>query len=145
MSSVVPFLIAAAVLIAIRVIAGTNNIIGKMFRWFWNTSFKIAAHVPMCGWMAHFMIAKTPAEKAMKDKYLGIGAKTDEAIPSFGGSAGGFAQHYVGNGARLYLVSTYNHGAVLCNEATGQTVDVRIHNESDGTVSDGSGNLYYPD
>ena len=143
MSPAIPFIIAAVIFIAILIIARTDNILGKIFRWFWNTSFKIAAHVPMCGWMAHFMIAKTPEEKAMKEKYIGIGKKADENIPIPNSATGGFAQHYVGNGERYYLVSTSNHHAVLRNEMTGQTINVQKHNESDGTVSDGS-NLYYP-
>lgn len=144
MSPAIPFIIAIVIFFAILIIARTDNILGKIFRWFWNTSFKIVAHVPMCGWMAHFMIAKTPEERAMKDKYIGIGKKADENIPVSNGASGGFSQHYVGNGERYYLVSTNNHTAVLCNELTGQTINVRKHNESDGTVYDGS-NLYYPD
>lgn len=52
------FAVALAIVILIRILASTNNILGKICRWFWNTSFKIAAHIPLCGWMAHFIIGE---------------------------------------------------------------------------------------
>ena len=80
----------------------------------------------------------------MKDRYIGIGRGTDGNIPVSGGTSRGFSQYYVGNGENYYLVSTNNHTAVLKNNMTGQTVNVWIHSESEGTLTDGS-NLYYPD
>lgn len=142
MSSAIPFIIAAGIFIAILIIARTDNVLGKIFRWFWNTSFKIVSHVPMCGWMAHFMIAKTPEERAMKDMYIGIGEKADENIPASSRSSRGFSQQYVGNGEVYSLQSTYNHSAVLRNDRTGQQITVYMGNESDGTVHDDNGNVY---
>ena len=60
-----------ALLILIRVLAGTDNILGKICRWYWNTCFKIAAYIPFCGWMAHFIIGKE------KETYIRIGAEAD--------------------------------------------------------------------
>lgn len=74
-----PFILAVLLVIVIRVIAGSKGIPGKICRWFWNTSFKLISFVPLCGWMAAFMIADTEKEKAEKQKYKNIGAEADRA------------------------------------------------------------------
>lgn len=73
-----PIIIPVAVWIGIRIIAGTNTIIGRIFRWFWNLSFSIAAHVPFCGWMSRFIIAKTEEEKAYKEDIVRTGDENDD-------------------------------------------------------------------
>ena len=74
---IIPFGIACSVLIAIRVLATKPHTLGRICRWYWNTSFKLAAHTPFCGWMACFMIADTEEEKAIKKHYKKIGEETD--------------------------------------------------------------------
>ena len=68
------FAAALGVLIFIRVMATKNSILGKICRWYWNTSFKIAAFIPFCGWMTHFIIAN-PEEKQI---YINIGQDVDQ-------------------------------------------------------------------
>ena len=75
---VIPFALAIVIIVVIRVLAGTNSILGKIFRWFWNASFKLASHIPFCGWMAVFIIADTKKEKAAKEIYLKIGSEVDD-------------------------------------------------------------------
>ena len=66
-----------AILIAIRLLANMDNIIGRIFRWYWNTSFTIAAFIPFCGWMTRFIIAKTPEQKRAKAAVVQTGDSTD--------------------------------------------------------------------
>ena len=70
-----PFILGLciAILIAIRVLANYDHILGKICRWYWNTSFKIAAFIPFCGWMAHFIIGKKE-----KEQYIRIGEQADK-------------------------------------------------------------------
>ena len=70
----VAFGAAIGLVILIRVLAGTNTILGKICRWYWNVSFRIAAYIPFCGWMAHFIIA----DKAAKKPYVDAGRKVDD-------------------------------------------------------------------
>lgn len=79
----VAVIIAVAVWIAIRIIAGTNTGIGMVFRWFWNLSFTIASYIPFCGWMAHFIIAKDDAEKARKEEMIKVGEQTDQSTADY--------------------------------------------------------------
>ena len=74
-----PFIIAGAVVIAIRILAGQDHLLGRICRWFWNVSFKIISYVPFCGWMHHFIIADTTEEKAVKEHYKQVAAKVDQA------------------------------------------------------------------
>ena len=67
------FIIAFGILILIRVLAGTNNILGKICRWYWNTAFRIAAFIPFCGWMAHLIIG----DKKDKEHYIKMGEEVD--------------------------------------------------------------------
>lgn len=60
-------------------LAHQNNVIGRMIRWVWNISFKIASIIPFCGWMAHFIIADTQQEKANKREYQEAGRRVDQA------------------------------------------------------------------
>lgn len=71
------FAACIGILIAIRLLANMDNIIGKIFRWYWNTSFKLAAFIPFCGWMTHFIIAKTPEAKKAKANMVAQGEATD--------------------------------------------------------------------
>lgn len=71
MKTALPFIIAFGIVILIRILASTDNIAGKICRWFWNTSFKIAAYIPFCGWMAHFIIGEE------RELYIGIGQRAD--------------------------------------------------------------------
>lgn len=73
-----PFILAVSIVIAIRVLAGQDHLLGRICRWFWNTSFKLAAFFPFCGWMTCFMIADTDQEKAVKKHYQAAGRETDE-------------------------------------------------------------------
>lgn len=66
-----------AILIALRLLAGMNNFVGRIFRWYWNTSFKIAAFIPFCGWMTRFIIADTAAEKKQKAAIMKTGEEID--------------------------------------------------------------------
>lgn len=70
----VAFGAAIGLVILIRVLAGTNTILGKICRWFWNTSHKLGSYIPFCGWMAHFIIA----DKAAKKPYVDAGRKVDD-------------------------------------------------------------------
>ncbi len=70
MDFILPFIIALAVVIIIRLLAGTDNIIGHICRAFWNISFKIVAFIPFMGWMSHFIIADTDAEIRAKKVML---------------------------------------------------------------------------
>jgi len=63
--------------VAIRVTATKNTVMGKICRWYWNTSFKIASHIPFCGWMANFMVAVTEDERRQKVIHIDIGRETD--------------------------------------------------------------------
>lgn len=74
-----PFIIAGAVVIAIRILAGQDHLLGRICRWFWNVSFKIISYVPFCGWMHHFIIADTAEEKAVKNYYKQVGAEADQS------------------------------------------------------------------
>ena len=70
MDFILPFIIALAVVVIIRLLAGTDNIIGHICRAFWNISFKIVAFIPFMGWMSHFIIADTDAEIRAKESYV---------------------------------------------------------------------------
>jgi len=72
------FGLAFGVLILIRVLAGQKHILGKICRWFWNASFKLASHIPLCGWMSWFLIADTDEEKAVKEHYKKVGQEADD-------------------------------------------------------------------
>lgn len=77
MDFILPFIIALAVVIIIRLLAGTDNIIGHICRAFWNISFKIVAFIPFMGWMSHFIIADTDAEIRAKESYVETGRTVD--------------------------------------------------------------------
>lgn len=73
-----PFILAAVVVIAIRILAGQRHILGRICRWFWNISFKLISFVPFMGWMSCFIIADTAEEKAAKQYHKDVGAKSDK-------------------------------------------------------------------
>lgn len=77
MDFILPFIIALAVVVIIRLLAGTDNIIGHICRAFWNISFKIVAFIPFMGWMSHFIIADTDAEIRAKESYVETGRTVD--------------------------------------------------------------------
>ena len=60
-----------AILVGFRILAGMQNGVGRVFRWFWNTSFKFAAFMPFAGWMTRFMIGEE------REIWIAIGATTD--------------------------------------------------------------------
>ena len=61
---------AIGALILMRVLANrTDILLGRIMRAWWNISFRIAAVIPFCGWMAHFIIAD-PEEK---EYYIRLG------------------------------------------------------------------------
>ena len=60
-----------AVIVVLRILAGMQNGVGRVFRWFWNTSFKFAAFMPFAGWMTRFMIGEE------REIWIPIGARTD--------------------------------------------------------------------
>ena len=60
-----------AILVGFRILAGMQNGVGRVFRWFWNTSFKFAAFMPFAGWMTRFMIGEE------REIWIPIGDKTD--------------------------------------------------------------------
>ncbi len=62
-----------AIVVAIRLIAKTDTLIGRIFRWWWNIGFIICCHFPFCGWMAHFII-----DKELKELYIPIGEQADK-------------------------------------------------------------------
>ena len=70
----VAFAIAAVVVVAIRLLANTNTLLGRICRWWWNASFKLVAHIPFFGWMAHFIIG---TEKE-KQPYIDVGKQVDK-------------------------------------------------------------------
>ena len=70
-------LIAIAAWIAIGLIARTDTIIGKILRVIWNVTFSIAAIIPFCGWMTHFVITKTDEEKIAKEELVREGEAND--------------------------------------------------------------------
>lgn len=67
----VAFAAAFGLLILIRVMATKNHAFGRFCRWYWNTSFKIAAYIPFTGWMARFIIGDE------KELYIKIGEGSD--------------------------------------------------------------------
>ncbi len=67
-----------AIVVAIRLIAKTNTLIGKIFKWWWNIGFVIWSHIPFFGWMSIFMIADTPEDEALKELTMQIGANADK-------------------------------------------------------------------
>lgn len=68
----VPFAFAIGIVVLIRVLAGMDNGVGRVFRWFWNTSFKFAAVIPFMGWMTCFMIGEE------REIWMPIGKHADE-------------------------------------------------------------------
>ena len=68
----VPFALAIGIVVLIRVLAGMNNGVGRVFRWFWNTSFKFAAFIPFMGWMTCFIIGEE------REIWMPIGKTSDE-------------------------------------------------------------------
>lgn len=75
-------IIAIIILVAIRVIAGLHiPILSAVIRAWWNISFKIAAFIPFCGWMSHFIIVEKgdAAAEAEKEHYVSVGQDTDKA------------------------------------------------------------------
>lgn len=65
---------AIGALILMRVLANrTDILLGRIMRAWWNISFRIAAYIPFCGWMAHFIIAD-PEEK---EYYIRLGEEAD--------------------------------------------------------------------
>lgn len=78
-SFVLPFIIAGVVVIAIRILAGQDHILGRICRWFWNVSFKIVSYIPLCGWMSCFIIAKNDKERAEKNYYKQVGVEADRS------------------------------------------------------------------
>lgn len=74
----VVLIVGAAVLwLTLRKLAHKN----KFIRWWWNSSFKFAAHMPFCGWMTCFMVAVDEEEQKQKEHYQQVGQQSDE----FGG------------------------------------------------------------
>ena len=56
-----------AIVILLRKLATKN----RFFRWWWNSSFKIAACLPMSGWMARFIIGEE------REIWIRVGEKMD--------------------------------------------------------------------
>lgn len=71
--------IAIIIVVVLRIVAGLNiPVISKIIRCWWNLGFKIAAHIPFCGWMSHLIITKGDKNaEAEKSHYVNIGRKTD--------------------------------------------------------------------
>lgn len=76
-SAIITVVIAVAIWIAVRIIAKTDCLLGRICRWWWNTSFKIASYIPFCGWMARFIIADSDEEKRNREMYINIGEQSD--------------------------------------------------------------------
>ena len=68
---VLVFAAAFGLVIFIRVTANKDTRLGRFCKWYWNVSFKIAAHIPFSGWMARFIIGDE------KDFYIKIGEQSD--------------------------------------------------------------------
>lgn len=67
---------AIGALILMRVLANrTDILLGRIMRAWWNISFRIAAYIPFCGWMAHFIIAD-PEEK---EYYIRLGEEAEDS------------------------------------------------------------------
>lgn len=73
----VTIIIAVAVWVAIGLIARTDTIVGKILRVIWNVTFSIAAIIPFCGWMTHFVITKNEDEKRAKEELVRAGEAND--------------------------------------------------------------------
>lgn len=141
------FAICFMILIAIRLLARMDNIIGHICKWYWNIGFKIAAHIPFFGWMAHFIISDG-SEMAEKEKehYVNVGQKADEIADDYIKSqivTSKIGEMYRYNGDYYEVISTYNHTALLRNCTTGETINVVLHG-SEGYLADTAGNLYLP-
>lgn len=80
---------ALAIVIVLRLLAGTDNILGHICRAYWNISFKIVAYIPFMGWMARFIIADTEEEIRRKGDYIEMGKQSDA-----------FAENMVNDAAR---------------------------------------------
>lgn len=74
---ILPWIIAAAIVIVLRLLAGTDNILGHICRAFWNISFKIVSVIPLMGWMARFIIADTEEEIRRKEHFVSAGKFVD--------------------------------------------------------------------
>lgn len=56
MTEMFAFAIAFSILAFIRIMATKDHPFGRFCRWYWNFGFRIAAVIPFCGWMEHFVI-----------------------------------------------------------------------------------------
>lgn len=75
----VAVVLAMAAWVAIGLIARTDTLIGKILRVWWNITFSIAAIIPFCGWMTHFVITKTDEEKKAKKELVDAGEANDNS------------------------------------------------------------------
>lgn len=67
-------LLAIAIIVVLRLLANrTDTLLGRIVRAWWNLGFRIAAVIPFCGWMAHFIIA----DKEEKEYYIKLGEEVD--------------------------------------------------------------------
>ena len=121
-----PFVLAFGLLILIRVLAGKDNGIGRLCRWYWNTSFKLAAYIPLCGWMAHFIIGEE------KEIYIPIGKATDD-----------LAYDALADAAERHQAEKRRQEAVRRELATRGYTDVVVNSDSSlATAKDKKGNSY---
>lgn len=83
--AIIAVVIAVVLVVLIRVLAGMDiPIVSTILRAWWNISFKIAAYIPFCGWMAHFIITKgDAAAQAEKELYVKIGKDADQVASDY--------------------------------------------------------------
>lgn len=73
-------IIPIAIWIAWAILARLDiPVLSAILRTIWNFSFMLAAYIPFCGWMAHFIIAKGDYWREVKSEYVSIGNATDDA------------------------------------------------------------------
>lgn len=69
-----------AIIVALRLLAKAPGIIGKIFKGWWNISFKLCAMIPGLGWMTHFIIADDAASREEKERLKRQGKKSDDFL-----------------------------------------------------------------
>lgn len=120
---ILPIVLAIGVWNMVRVRAKKHD---GICRWYWNTSFKLAAFIPLCGWMACFIIGEE------KEIYIPIGKATDD-----------LAYEALADAAERHKAEKRRQEAVRRELATRGYTDVVVNSDSSlATAKDKKGNSY---
>ena len=120
---ILPIVLAIGVWNMVRVRAKKHD---GICRWYWNTSFKLAAFIPLCGWMACFIIGEE------REAYEKIGKATDD-----------LASEVLTDALERHKAEQRRQEAVRKELAARGYVDVSLNSDSSfATAKDRSGNSY---